>query len=499
MGQNSVSSYLSSMKIELLQPDPDLEFGNGNRCPDMRFGIGHFGTFDFNANDGPRQIKIGFVGTDETFELLGEWLDKCRHEIAAKPSKQPRLYPPFPGFDTNHSFHSSLLWDQTESRAVHIPQDFERLAFNERVTKLTELYVEEIDKVIEKSGANVILCAPSIEHLKLITHVAGAVENLSTDTEVDEGENQEEISRHDFHDMLKAKSLHLRIPLQYILPGTYDESKLSAQKKLKNRDQQDEATRAWNLFTAIYYKARGIPWRMTRDDADVRTCYLGVSFFQTLDRQRLHASSAQVFNELGEGIIVRGGIAYKDKDNRTVHLDNEGAYGLIKLALDAFKDEHGHYPARVVMHKSSDFSDEEIEGFENFLKEKEIGNRDFVYLSESFIRLYRAKTYPPLRGTFWQLDDRQCILYTRGSIPFYETYPGIYPPRSLYMDCKYAEKSMRELGRECLALSKMNWNNTRFDGQLPITLRAAKQVGAILKYLDNDESTKLSPSYRFYM
>src|SRR5260221_1591399 len=115
------------MKIELLQPDPDLEFGNGNRCPDMRFGIGHFGTFDFNANDGPRQIKIGFVGTDETFELLGEWLDKCRHEIAAKPSKQPRLYPPFPGFDTNHSFHSSLLWDQTESRAVHIPQDFDRL------------------------------------------------------------------------------------------------------------------------------------------------------------------------------------------------------------------------------------------------------------------------------------------------------------------------------------------------------------------------------------
>jgi hypothetical protein len=134
-----------------------------------------------------------------------------------------------------------------------------------------------------------------------------------------------------------------------------------------------------------------------------------------------------------------------------------------------------------------------------FLKEKGIGLVDFLYLHESFIRLYRQNTYPPLRGTLWHLEDRRAVLYTKGSVPFYETYPGTYPPKSLYMDCDYAQRSIKELARECMALSKMNWNNTRFDGQLPITLRAARQVGTILKYLEGADAGKISPSYRFYM
>jgi hypothetical protein len=70
---------------------------------------------------------------------------------------------------------------------------------------------------------------------------------------------------------------------------------------------------------------------------------------------------------------------------------------------------------------------------------------------------------------------------------------------SLFLDCTHAQKSVRDLAWECLALSKMNWNNTRFDGLLPITLRAAKQVGSILKYLEGESAKKISPAYRFYM
>ena len=489
------------MKIELLQPDPDLEFGNGGTCPDIRFGIGHFGVFDYADPSGPRQVKIGFVGTDETIGSLTEWFEKCEHEIPGKPSKQPRLYPPFPGYARNHSFHSKLIWNTNEFRTVSIPQEAKSGSFNEVVEKVVDLYVEQIEQVIEKSGANVVLCAPPLEHLKIVTYVAGVSEEEPVPADPDEEvtEEDEETTRYEFHDLLKAKSLHLRTPLQYILPGTYDESKSAAQKKLKNRDPQDEATRAWNIFTAIYYKARGIPWRMTRDDADIKTCYMGVSFFRTLDRKRVYASSAQVFNQLGEGVVVRGGRAYEHKEDRQIHLDNNGAYNLISMALEAFKDEHFHYPARVVLHKTSSFTKDEHEGFSRFLKEKGIDLVDFIYLKDSFVRLFRTETYPPLRGTLWHLEDRKAILYTKGSVPFYETYPGIYPPKSLYMDCEYAQRSVKELARECMALSKMNWNNTRFDGQFPITLRAAQQVGTILKYLEGAGSEKISPSYRFYM
>jgi hypothetical protein len=487
------------MKVELIQPDPDLEFGDGGKCPDIKFGIGHFGTFDYADPGGPRQIKIGFVGTDETIGSLTEWFERCEHEILGKASKHPRLNPPFPGFATNHGFHSKLVWSPSEFRRVSIPDELKKGPFNEVVEDVVDLYVEEIDEVIEKSGANVVLCAPPIEHLKIVTHVAGSTEAEAAPTEKEESPEKKKTTWYEFHDLLKAKTLRLRTPLQHILPATYDESKIAALKKIKNRDQQDEATRAWNIFTAIYYKARGIPWRMTRDDADIKTCYMGVSFFRTLDKQRVYASSAQVFNQLGEGVIVRGGRAYEHKDDRQIHLDSDGAYNLIKSALDAFKTEHHHYPARVVLHKTSSFTKDEYDGFNQFLKEKGIDWADFVYLRESFTRLFRPKTHPPLRGTLWHLEDRRAILYTKGSVPFYETYPGGYPPRTLYMDCEYAQRSVKELARECMALSKMNWNNTRFDGQLPITLRAARQVGMIFKYLEGVPQENISPSYRFYM
>ena len=44
----------------------------------------------------------------------------------------------------------------------------------------------------------------------------------------------------------------------------------------------------------------------------------------------------------------------------------------------------------------------------------------------------------------------------------------------------------------------MNWNNTQFDGLEPITVRAARQVGSILKYID-DPKLPYQSRYSFYM
>jgi hypothetical protein len=48
-----------------------------------------------------------------------------------------------------------------------------------------------------------------------------------------------------------------------------------------------------------------------------------------------------------------------------------------------------------------------------------------------------------------------------------------------------------------LALTKMNWNNTQFDGGEPITLRAARQVANILRYVGEEE--RVEPRYGFYI
>jgi hypothetical protein len=59
------------------------------------------------------------------------------------------------------------------------------------------------------------------------------------------------------------------------------------------------------------------------------------------------------------------------------------------------------------------------------------------------------------------------------------------------------QETQRGLAREILALTKMNWNNTQFDGAAPVTLRAAQQVKKVLRFCD--AATVIEPHYSFYM
>ena len=275
--------------------------------------------------------------------------------------------------------------------------------------------------------------------------------------------------------MLKAKCMGLSkaLPLQIVLPETYTGKGRRGKRRPERFGRlQDEATRAWNIHTAIYYKANGVPWRMIRDDSQLTTCFVGVSFYKTLDESRLLTNSAQVFNERGDGVIVRGGPAKLLKDDRQPHLSGPDACHLLTESLDRYWDEHKTRPAHIVMHKTSRYTDDERNGFLQAAKDKQVYSNDLMAVDRSLTRLFQAGRYPPLRGTFWSLDERSHRLYTRGSVDFFSTYPGLYVPRSLELQCDTTEQTPKFLAQEILALTKMNWNNTQFDGFSPITVRA---------------------------
>ena len=82
---------------------------------------------------------------------------------------------------------------------------------------------------------------------------------------------------------------------------------------------------AWNFHTALYYKAGGVPWRLAKQPAALMTCYVGVSFYKSVGGERLMTSVAQIFDERGEGLIVQGGSASFDKDDRSPHLSSKDA------------------------------------------------------------------------------------------------------------------------------------------------------------------------------
>ena len=244
---------------------------------------------------------------------------------------------------------------------------------------------------------------------------------------------------------------------------------------------QDPATRAWNVHAALYYKAGGVPWRLLRDPAALTTCYVGISFYKSADGDRLLTSMAQVFDERGDGVIVRGGPAEVDKDDRQAHLDEAAMHALIAAALKAYRGEHRTAPARLLVHKTSAFNPDEIAGCQSAASAITIDTVELLALRSGHTRAFRSGVYPPLRGTFLTLDQHRQLLYTRGSVDFFSAYPGMYVPHPLELVPASIESAPVQLAAEILALSKMNWNNTQFDGAWPITLRAAKQVAAILR------------------
>jgi len=206
---------------------------------------------------------------------------------------------------------------------------------------------------------------------------------------------------------------------------------------------------------------------------------------------------AQVFNQLGEGVIVRGGAAKLSKEDRQPHLSSQDAKNLLDNALSRYRDVHRTFPARIVLHKTSTFNRDELEGFRASIQENRIDNFDLVSVGDSYMRLFRNGEYPPLRGTLLDLDQHVHILYTRGSIPFFETYTAKYPPVPFLFRCEATTQTPRTLAEEMLALTKMNWNNTQFDGREPITVGAARQVGGILKYIE--AGGYVEPRYSAYM
>jgi len=148
------------------------------------------------------------------------------------------------------------------------------------------------------------------------------------------------------------------------------------------------------------------PWRIARDPAAYTACYVGISFYRALDGSALHTSVAQVFDERGDGIIVRGGTAQIAKEDRQSHLDAEGAERLLADALARYRAEHKTLPARVVLHKSSTFSADELAGFAAAADAQGIELLDLVSLGNAYTRLFRDGAYPPLRGTLLSLDAR---------------------------------------------------------------------------------------------
>ena len=295
---------------------------------------------------------------------------------------------------------------------------------------------------------------------------------------------------YDFHNIIKVLGMKYHLPTQVVLPTTLDlERKVGVQYL---------ATRAWNLAVATYYKSRGIPWKLTELEAG--TCYAGISFYRELDpkgKQTMRAAVAQIFLHTGESLVLRGDPFEWPETHRYPQLDEGQSSALCRKIIDSYTKTHKERPERLVIHKSTAFTDAEAKGFLDS-DNAGIKQTDLLTVTRSPIDFYRDGSYPIVRGTVIRCSGPEIYIFTLGYIPQLKTFPKPGIPIPLRIQAGNLDSPERKMCKEILSLTRLNWNNADFCDQMPITLLASDRIGDILSEA-RARKIETSNEYRYYM
>lgn len=406
-----------------------------------------------------------------------------------------------------------------ELKASHTPNERKdylpawpgfRQVFNLDMRSADQGYLTELDRQVDTD-----LRAASAPHIVLADRLIRAVQLLERQREAFDiifiylpdrwsagfiGPSGDEF---DLHDYLKASTAARRIPIQIVR-----ESSALAYR--------DRASVMWRIGLALYAKAGGIPWKLA--DVDPEVAYIGISYaLRSMEgaQPRFVTCCSQVFDAEGSGLEF---IAY-DANEIQVQRDNpflsrNEMFRVMSRSLDVYRRRHsGRTPKRVIVHKSTEFKLDEIEGCMEALHLCEAV--DLLQIVEDVgwrgVRIERGRdsdargqpdSYPVARGTLVPLGDRECLLWMHGSVA------GITQGRSYFQGGRGTPQPIRlvrhaghgswdDSARSALALSKMNWNNDALYDPLPVTMGYAKVLARVVKRMSNLGTTPYQ--FRFFM
>lgn len=468
-----------------------------------------------------KQIIVGIVGPKHLLENARAWLQRLNEFIesekprGSKPESilSKNLFPDFQGAQV--TFETEIFapkeYTQPIITAELVPLD-KNNAF-QYVEGLLSLFEQKIRRMIAEHQAkpHVVLCVIDAEMFEL-GHAAGNYHAKLKKRDVDPNQinmfedfdrmqdmayvpSTEEPFYVDFRCALKKRMMQsdLGIPIQIMRQDTLE---------VNAPGSQNDATKAWNCCTAMTYKAGNIPWVL--EGFEHKTCYLGLSFYHKKDHYRddVFTSMAHIYRNNYDGLVLEGDQAefVYDEETRSKrpYLGYKKASKLAHDAVDRFQIIRDDPPDRVVVHKTSLFEPDEVRGFSEVFEAMKL-QYDLVSVKKSTLRVIRHGDYPVARGTYWEKNAQVAYLYTKGYISDLDTYPGVHIPAPFQVTKAKGDESVKELCREILALTKLNWNTADFCSGLPITIGFANNVGRILREFDGNEGYRPESGYRFYM
>lgn len=466
-------------KIDYIS-EPELMFAEKKESLNPTVGLIKYGP-RFSSKDEKQHkwAKVGIIGSSKSISIVTSFLEDMRYQIA--PKKICPWSIPFPGLYEDSPLKFSIsLSDEWQQRfnSEEIEEIKSLKNKNERIEKVLQLIDNKMKIIYEKSTPPDIIIISLPEDIECLC-VDARMENPLIKLKNED----------DFHSRIKVDGMKYKMATQLIRPRT-----------LMLKGTQEKSIVAWNLAVGLLYKSqKGYPWKLTH--LEDNTCYVGISFFKEriTGKRNMGASLAQLFIDTGESFILRGdSFEWNNSTSpNSPHLSKENAKKIIEMVLKQYQDVRKRLPDRLVIHKSSNYWDDEFEGFVEASKGIEI--KDFVTLQPTDISFYRDDMYPVMRGTLvYSPIENECYLYTAGFAPCLKTYPSIGIPKPLMVRTKIADSSMKKICSEILAFTKLDWNNTFLYRKDPVTISVSRKVGKILAESEA-KKIQIDPHYYYYM
>lgn len=486
-------------KVSRLE-EPELYFGGNEKCIDPQVGLLNFGPHGGVeiGKDQKVMIKAGIIGTTRSINAATAFLTRLNSRIPAE-TKSSEEYKgiDFPGLGLDGPLRFEILPDDNcvEKISREFIRFLSKLGRKDRIRHAIAEYCDKLDILAEAHPKpDIILLPVDDELLTLCKDPYLKIDKIIYQRRDFGDSDSVDVPLFDFHHHIKAQAASPKrnFVTQMLLPKTL----------VFSEEQQSAALIAWNFSVGTYYKATGVPWKLAEINED--TCYVGISFYREIVKSKMamRASIAQVYMRTGESQVISGRPFEWDQETRgkNVQLDSEQMAQIIRDSVEIFNKQRGKLPQRLVVHKSTRFSDNEIKGCAE--GSKNVDEVDIVHISEDLgFRAYHHKhDFPVVRGTMITHTNRpnESILFTSGYIPALATYPGPSAPRPLHLICQRLDTSMETICADILGLSKLDWNSSTFYTKLPVTIAVSEKVGSILAEMVLAGITPPT-SYRYYM